>query len=565
MCNHVCVYIYIYICIQGEREREIERERARERDKASTATLDDTSRMRALLVVLRAFSVLLLGALLLLMVVAPTVKLLRPSGAWRQLRWRTRTRKMLRSMSWTRLSPEEARLEELASQRLASYWNRGFKGVRLFCVTFLLVSVRNASEQQACSLLERQLALTEKVWLLGTFAYLLASAMLFVERPSWLIPRNMYIWLFVTYVGNIAALVTITASTTSEGFALLNNHIRFCDLLHVALACCSWKKSYCFLLNVVWSAFVWYYLGLASPTARQDTTHWALRFHIGTCILKLFANLLCRHIIQKELLGTAAMTASFQKLLLSMCDAVVHLDGDLTFRRPCRQLNALLLNTSGAKDPQNLLDFMSADDGARFRASVQELEATSSILDSSQSSSLADTMHVEMFGAYQTRVGVQLYYVSYVDATGKLCVMAGAKECRDDEHWKDKDMPLDTQSHLANIPEHLVGARGRARAVARTTQPTGPQSERSHDTTLQSERSDAELAPVQLAAEDAPGEVAVWVDASDSAMPVIKCTQSFLAQIGGRLKRSTSLLSWIRRKDQSCFYAAIRSCITHLL
>ena len=444
---------------------------------------------------------------------------------------------MLRSMPWTRLSPEEARLEELASQRLASFWNRVFKCIRLLCVPFLLGGLRIQFEQQDCSHEP-----SEMVWLLGTFAYLLASAMLFAERPSWLIPRNMYIWICVTYVGNITALVALTP-TTSGGIDLLNHHIRFSDLLHVALACGSWKKSYCFLLNLVWSAFV-FRATASALTAQDETAHWALRFHLGTWALKVFANLLCRHLIKKELLSTAAMTASFEKLLLSMCDAVVHLEGDLTFRRPCQQLSTLLLNTSRAKESENFLDLMSADDGARFRASVQELEATPSILDGSRSGSLADTMHVEMFGAYQSRVGVQLYYVTYMDATGKLCVMAGAKECRDDEYWQDKeDMPLDTRSPLLNIPENWVGA------VARTTQPIGPQSERSHNTT--------ELVPLEPDAEDAPGEVAVWIDASDpNAMTMIKCTQPFLVQIGGPLK-NTSLMSWIRRKDQDRFSKSI--------
>ena len=322
--------------------------------------------------------------------------------------------------------------------------------------------------------------------------------------------------------------------------------ISMLNLMHVLLACCSWRTSCVFWLNLAWASVAAYSLehskiDVVGSCGSHDQVS-SIQSEMWAFLVKLFVHLASKRMllldIHREVRAAKSMEEAIETLLHGMCDAVVHLDTDLNLKRGCPQLGVLLLRNSGADCRQNFVDLLKSDDRARFQESIQHPEVDTA-------PAYANVMHVDMLDAYGTPVHTISHATSYKDTMGNLCHVVGIRE------WSDWD----------EIPGILACGNdgdGFAEAARRLRQRDYP--EYSH-TGQSSTPSDAVPMPLDTEHDD----VSVWVQASE-AMPMMRCTPGFFDHLGGpSLVHETSLTKWLPRADRHGVIGQVRRVVSVVL
>ena len=380
---------------------------------------------------------------------------------------------------------------------------------------------------------------------LGSNLPLLAPSMVFLQCPHTRTIRNVNIWMAVIYIQHTLFLVERVWTTDIQA------RIAVTDLLQVVLAFYCWRMSFVFWLNLAWAPVASY----ASEQVHMQASPCAsgIRVHseLVACVVEIAIHLASRQMLLKEIhhevRAAKSIEDAFETLLHGMCEAVVHLDKDLNQKRSCRQLDALLLRSSGADCPYNFVNLLQSDDRERFCASIQhpEVDTASGHVEEGH---IANVIHVDMLNTYGIPVHTSIHYTSYNDTMGNLCHMVGIRE------WSDWD----------ETPGILVCGNddsGFAEAArARRWQRLRDDCESSH-TGQSSTRSNASLMTLDTEHKD----VSVWVQAS-TAMPMMKCTAGFFTHFGGpSLSHQTSLTNWLPRTDRKEIFAHFQRVVSAFL
>eukprot|EP00927_Polykrikos_kofoidii_P083374 TRINITY_DN8516_c0_g1_i8.p1 TRINITY_DN8516_c0_g1~~TRINITY_DN8516_c0_g1_i8.p1 ORF type:complete len:808 (-),score=111.01 TRINITY_DN8516_c0_g1_i8:39-2462(-) len=140
-----------------------------------------------------------------------------------------------------------------------------------------------------------------------------------------------------------------------------------------------------------------------------------------------------------------------QRLLSSMCDAVVHLNADLQLLRASPQLACLLLRTGCPTllSGRNFLEFVAVADQQRF---ITFMNNESSLADtrSDESKPPVHALHLHLLEAYQRHVSVEIFASSIYELDGNLMHVVGIKEEVDGPELIAANVP-EVQEHVVNV------------------------------------------------------------------------------------------------------------------
>jgi len=520
---------------------------------------------------------------------------------------------------WRAPSPEEAKLSQLIDERFVDFWSGLLKtstswifpGLLYHLLNYhmdgVLARLLNEPDAQTVVLVLTQTGFSAMVWACAWCIYFMF--------PRTITKRALYIFILLTYVRLCLQLAVPMELPQFQAYLQMVIVIRICITLHCP------DLTFVFSLNLISGIVMAYFTVVKNSENNIKCTNMTRELVIF--VLAMSAHCITRLMIEKEVRGTLAAKASrsvetsVEWLLSGMCDAVVHLQKDLTLHRGSEKLDALLLRqkktiVSTDKDAEgpglSFLDLLHQEiDRDKFSEFCQQTVDSPA---SKQSKGLPPTLHITMRDMYQTPVPIQIFCASYLDTVDELMHIVGIRETgtmegemprpkqpgpRDEPEAPEAPMALDEpeaaadgarpdgapRSRLqaalkiaawATATEHgsgrLSGGNGSERARLASSARSSLHSNQTIDEVSCSsvESSDEGIMPMAPLVEYSADEVAVWIDPYRTGLPMSQCTPAFFTYFGGpSLQKDVPLISWMPRKSRKTIVQQVHNRVNELV
>mmetsp|Transcript_44273 Transcript_44273/g.102273 ORF Transcript_44273/g.102273 Transcript_44273/m.102273 type:complete len:603 (+) Transcript_44273:85-1893(+) len=241
-----------------------------------------------------------------------------------------------------------------------------------------------------------------------------------------------------------------------------------------------------------------------------------------------------------------AFEVATETLLSSICDAVVHLSGDLDLTNDCPRLSALLLKQVSCK-ASNFCDLLyHEEDKAVLRQFLLQRD------DAAAGDMLARTMHTTFRDALGVPVHVQLFHTTCRGGDSATIHIVGVRDIGGERYAPEE--PLHAAILDANIEVSSRAAASRSALCCIDELSASLPSEPSL-------AGDSEGLETSAEKENA----SVWISALDSKLTMIKWTPEFLCIIGpSALSSATSLLELVPEEERLGFLTRMQAVMNSL-
>jgi len=247
---------------------------------------------------------------------------------------------------------------------------------------------------------------------------------------------------------------------------------------------------------------------------------------------------------------------AIEGVLYGMYDAVVHLDTNIRFKKPARELDALLLRDGVAR--HHFLSLLSnASDREKFLDFVK--------LDEEIGVKLPRSMHLTMRDSNGSDVRVQLYHKRFVDSMDQVLHVVGIRESTEAGVSAERFQGPQDDAHLRN-PHTAVARAASAGSASSRSRGLAAIQEGTASDLGSSQLGEQEVLPLANGSEYEPGERSVWINTEKEGWPMRKCTPEFFATFGGpSCKAGSQLMKLVPRNDRVKLERKVENVLNDLM
>eukprot|EP00403_Amphidinium_massartii_P001868 CAMPEP_0178369940 /NCGR_PEP_ID=MMETSP0689_2-20121128/38_1 /TAXON_ID=160604 /ORGANISM="Amphidinium massartii, Strain CS-259" /LENGTH=627 /DNA_ID=CAMNT_0019989731 /DNA_START=68 /DNA_END=1947 /DNA_ORIENTATION=+ len=239
--------------------------------------------------------------------------------------------------------------------------------------------------------------------------------------------------------------------------------------------------------------------------------------------------------------SSQAFEKAADKLLSSMCDAVVHISGDFKILSDCTRLLTLLFiqpkSSYGKKTAMMFSDLIYTD---------QDRQVFKAFLERHASDFLADTVHISLRDSTGIEVPVQIFHTSCVKCDGQEVHIVGVREV-----GFDRAVPL---SALPSVGDSFLQVRNPVHDVT----PNADDDVKSWRSML-SLGSMSSISEYSVETEHGTGvvptmdsdhsEVEAWVSTCDDSFQILKCTPVFSCLLGQSAVKGRKFINLVKGRE----------------